>query len=146
MKGYLGDDHVAMEKITFMDNVEGDISSYDYCPNDPIAEPKSIGYDQEGNYSTVSTSVEIVTESGRSKSNGAHLNFDASIGSMFATANFAASDTVMYTKSQSDLSGTGFSVILAQGNENNYMGDRTEAEEVLSQYTMGVPCGPRNVP
>ena len=137
MKGYLGDDHVAMEKITFTDNVEGDISSYDYGPNDPIAEPKSIGYDQEGNYSTVSTSVEIVTESGRSKSNGAHLNFDASIGSMFATANFSTSDTVMYTKSQSDLSGTGFSVILAQGNENNYMGDRTEAEEVLSQYTMG---------
>ena len=137
MEGYLGDEFVKMEKVPLSGNVEGDITSYDYIPTDPIVEPKSIGYDQSGEYSTVSTSVEVVTEEGKSQSNGGHFNFNASIGSMFATADFAVSDTVTYTTSTSDLSGTGFSVTLAQGNENNYIGYKPDAEGVLSQYTMG---------
>ncbi|MBQ2762986.1 MAG: hypothetical protein IJF47_04635 [Candidatus Methanomethylophilaceae archaeon] len=136
MGNFLGDEYVPLNKVSFSDNVEGNLSSYMKRPTNPIEEPQTVGYDGAGLYSTVARTVEITDSDSRAIANGAHLNVGIATKVFKVEAGLTASETVTKSTTTSDISGMAFSSLLAQGNENNYIGELSEAADVLSQYHM----------
>ena len=136
MGDYMGKDFIPIQKIQFSDTVEGDLSSYRNVPSDPLVDPVQIYYDQGGLYSTVTDTVEMNKAEGDSHSNGFYFNFDLMVGKWKNHFGGGVGMDFNWTSSDMDLSNMSFSVMLAQGNENNYLGYPSEAADVLSQYSM----------
>ena len=113
----------------------GDISTYIDTPVDPLANV-SVMYRGDGIHNTVTQSVELSEESEHVEGNGGSFNLDVQCHILCGMAGYTFEVGGMDSTISVDASGMGFTSSLNQGMEIDYLGDPSEAGEVLGQYIM----------
>ena len=135
MMSAMSEDYVPIPIADIGRHVQGDISTFLDTPSEPLGTVQ-VMYRGDGSSTSVSQCVELSEESEHAKGDGGFFNLDVQCHILCGMIGYTFDVDGMDTHSTFDASGMAFTSSLNQGMEIDYLGDPSEAGDVLGQYVM----------